>query len=110
LTRHFVEQSPGELNRKRRLADDDRHDRRLTVERLETDRVQPLAVTARSDGLWSEDVVEVDHFLLDLSRDVRHDLLVEVAVVLFFRVPDLGHAETLGVFKGRVKDEARLTL
>jgi hypothetical protein len=33
-------------------------------------------------GLRRLDVMEVDHLLLDLSRDVRHDVLVEEAVVL----------------------------
>ena len=54
--------------------------------------------------------MQLDDLLLDLTGDVRHDVLIEVAVVLVFRLPDLGHAEALRVLKGGVEDEARLVL
>jgi hypothetical protein len=56
------------------------------------------------------EAVKLDHFLCDLSRDVRHNLLVEEGVVLLFRLPHLGNAEALGVLERDMEHEARLLL
>jgi hypothetical protein len=61
-------------------------------------------------GLRLHDGVQLDDLLLDLSRDVRDDVLVEEAVVLLLRLPDLSHAGSLGVLKRDVEHEARLLL
>jgi hypothetical protein len=52
------------------------------------------------------EAVELDHFLTDLRRHVGNDMFIEVGVVLFLGVPDLGDAEAIGVFEGDVKLEA----
>ena len=56
------------------------------------------------------EAVKLDYLLCDLSRHVRHDVLVEVGVVLLFRLPHLGDAEALGVLKRDVEHEAWLLL
>src|SRR5207245_1372903 len=56
------------------------------------------------------DAVQLDYLLLDLGRDVRHDVLVEERVVLLFRLPDFGYAEALGILERDVEHEAGLLL
>src|SRR5882672_1819162 len=57
-----------------------------------------------------DDVVDLDHFLLDLHGDVRNDVRVEPGVVLLLRLPRLGDAEALRVFERDVEHEAGLLL
>jgi hypothetical protein len=61
-------------------------------------------------GLRLAEAVKLDYLLLDFGGDVRHDVRVEEAVVLLFRLPHLGYAEALGILIRDVEDEARLLL
>ena len=70
--------------------------------------VEPILVGER--GLRLDDALQLDDLLLDRTGDVRHDVLVEAAVVLVSRLPDRGRAEASSVLGSDVEDEARLLL